>query len=962
VIFTNVWLESLENRLLLSAGELDPSFGVGGKTTTNFNVPLDSQAFKVIPLAGGKLLTFGTINGFDLNQLAITRFLNSGQIDPTFGNAGRVISNIVETPTDAVRSPDGKFLVLGATEKKTLLARFSADGKLDTSFGTSGVVTIGLDIYPSHIGLTADGKIIVGGKMLYELGKSYVARLSADGQLDRTFGDGGSVQLTFLLSSFFVRSDGGILLGGSFASGNGIPPDVGLIRLTGAGKFDARFGSGGSVKTYIFTGNNTMPLQITVDNLGGILVLSGEAVARFRANGHFDLPFANRGVLQLQMYGQQMAVQKDGSVVIVGYGSSDGAVQNLRWERVLAGGSADPSWGAGGVTTVPLPDYRDYPTTIAIADDRSIFGAGSVGHNMGAARLTSDGRIDLTFGDHGLARLIVTGVGDDEATVMAVQADGKYIVGGSSRGRDGSLAAIARYNADGSLDKTFGDSGSVRTQIPGSITSILIDHAGRIVVGIGDSFVRFNADGSLDNSFGIGGRLVIAGANFLAQPLPDGKFLSISTDDAVLSVRRYDAQGAPDPTFAGGNALKLVGLMSGTGSHVLITSNGQMLIAARGFGTDPDSLAVPWVVWRLNSDGTLDQTFGKVGKATAFVGGILYDEPYALAVQKDGKIIAVGVRYSDGSRFALARWDVHGQLDPTFGDHGVVSTVFPPNVGGELGVQPDFASSVVIQKDGKILAVGYHTGNPTSQEIDNALYYGDWGIIRYNADGSLDYSFGKDGKQSISFGLGDNPVDSILTPDGKLVVAGTAGSDSDSGDFGIARFTLADQNLVTARIENRILKISGTAANDTIRLRILDGRLGAAGMPQSFALTSFSRIEINGLAGNDTIDASIAKVSVLIDGGDGNDSLLGGSSSDQLQGSAGNDTLFGGGGADTLRGGDGNDYLNGGPGNDQIFGENGNDQIFSADSTFDTVNGGNGFDRAKSDLTEALSSIEGMLA
>jgi Ca2+-binding RTX toxin-like protein len=140
------------------------------------------------------------------------------------------------------------------------------------------------------------------------------------------------------------------------------------------------------------------------------------------------------------------------------------------------------------------------------------------------------------------------------------------------------------------------------------------------------------------------------------------------------------------------------------------------------------------------------------------------------------------------------------------------------------------------------------------------------------------------------------------------------------------------------------------------------GRLSITGVRATFAPGTFSRVVINALAGDDTLDASASTVPVFLNGGDGNDLLLGGAYADLLLGNAGNDTLFGGRGNDTLRGNDGNDYLNGGPGADQTFGDAGNDQLFSVDNTPDTLDGGAGFDRAKHDPTDLLSNTEAVLA
>jgi Ca2+-binding RTX toxin-like protein len=167
---------------------------------------------------------------------------------------------------------------------------------------------------------------------------------------------------------------------------------------------------------------------------------------------------------------------------------------------------------------------------------------------------------------------------------------------------------------------------------------------------------------------------------------------------------------------------------------------------------------------------------------------------------------------------------------------------------------------------------------------------------------------------------------------------------------------------VTAGIVNGVLRVTGSSGPDIIRLRALGDRVLITGVAQGFARSAFSRIEIAGLAGDDTLDASASPVPVTLDGGDGRDSLLGGAAVDLLLGGGGDDTLFGGRGADTLRGGDGNDYLNGGPGGDQLFGEAGNDQVFAVDAARDTIDGGGGFDRVKGDGDDLLTGTEGLLA
>jgi Ca2+-binding RTX toxin-like protein len=197
--------------------------------------------------------------------------------------------------------------------------------------------------------------------------------------------------------------------------------------------------------------------------------------------------------------------------------------------------------------------------------------------------------------------------------------------------------------------------------------------------------------------------------------------------------------------------------------------------------------------------------------------------------------------------------------------------------------------------------------------------------------------------------------------DGKVLATGF------DGDSTILLARLINPTASTApaifarRVANE-LQISGTPGDDIIHLRRdATGGLIIDGVPTPDT-QGVTRIVIQALAGNDRIDASAATVPVSIQGGDGNDVLLGGAGDDSLFGNAGNDTLFGGQGNDTLHGNEGNDYLSAGPGADQLFGDAGNDQIFALDGAIDTLDGGPGFDRAKTDHADLLTNIDALLA
>lgn len=319
------------------------------------------------------------------------------------------------------------------------------------------------------------------------------------------------------------------------------------------------------------------------------------------------------------------------------------------------------------------------------------------------------------------------------------------------------------------------------------------------------------------------------------------------------------------------------------------------------------------------SAGSPDLTFGPdhTGFATRAFTTPTQDVAGAVAVQSDGKIVVAGRGGRDeasGLGITLVRYNADGSRDVTFGPSHDGTSLIP--IGYDASA--DLPTALAIQPDGTILLGHAQSGYP-------GLNYGYFTVV----------------------------------PDGRILAVGTRGSAVVVASVVPGAPASAP---VTALLSGGVLTIRGTSYDDTLRVRVQNGRLSVTGIRQTFAIGTFSRISVLGLGGDDILDASASPVPVTVDGGAGNDSLLGGASADLLLGGPGNDTLFGGGGSDTLRGGDGNDYLNGGPGADQLFGDAGNDQIFAVDAARDTIDGGAGFDRVKSDLDDVLHNTEGLLA
>jgi uncharacterized delta-60 repeat protein len=217
----------------LPDGRPDPTFGMGGRVTTDFGASVD-EAFALVLQPDGKLVTAGlSVDGGTFDG-ALARYLPDGRLDPTFGTGGKVTTDLGgdERFSALVLQPDGKLVAAG-----TVLARYLPDGRLDPSFGGGGTVTTdfgGLYDIVFALVLQPDGKLVAAGE-----GDFALARYLPDGQLDPSFGTGGMVTtdvggLPFAL----VLQPDGTLVAAGFAGGY----NFGLVRYLPDGSLDATFG------------------------------------------------------------------------------------------------------------------------------------------------------------------------------------------------------------------------------------------------------------------------------------------------------------------------------------------------------------------------------------------------------------------------------------------------------------------------------------------------------------------------------------------------------------------------------------------------------------------------------------------------------------------------------------------------------------------------------------------------
>ena len=401
--------------------------------------------------------------------------------------------------------------------------------------------------------------------------------------------------------------------------------------------------------------------------------------------------------------------------------------------------------------------------------------------------LAAPGDLDTTFSGDGKVTTDIGGGREDGVNEIALQTDGKIVVAGwrNDPVRANDLA-VARYNPNGSLDPTFSGDGKLLTNF-GAVDmaeDVEIQPDGKIIVGgmrcLEGSFpdlqcdvaiARYNANGALDPTFSGDGKVI---TDFGGASNGFWGGLAIQTDGKIVMsgwiwngthsdfvVYRYNVNGTLDTTFSGDGRAR-VNFVAGPvdwANGLALQANGKILVS--GFACDNLSFEnCDFAIARLNTNGALDTTFSADGRQLINFGANDFSD--SIAVQANGRIILAGSKNSVSSgSFALARLNSNGNVDASFSTDGRVVTSFGAGVGSG-------GSDVRIQPNGKIVAMGGAGG--------------DFALVRYNANGTLDTTFSTDGKVRIDFGSDDGGQKLVLQSNGRYVLAG-----STQGDFALAR-------------------------------------------------------------------------------------------------------------------------------------------------------------------------------
>ncbi len=394
-----------------------------------------------------------------------------------------------------------------------------------------------------------------------------------------------------------------------------------------------------------------------------------------------------------------------------------------------ADGDLDPTFDSDGSVTTAIGSAGDVAYAVAIQDDGKIvvggtYVNGTPNDDLFLARYNSDGSLDTTFDSDGIVTVSVA-VGDDEGLDVALQSDGKILLAGLGKAAAGKNHFILfRYNSDGSLDTSFDSDGMAAARI------------------IDTNYGRGRAAAVQSD-----GKIVMAGDAF------DGF-------DARFAAARFNSDGSLDTGFdTDGQTAIEIDADDDYAYDLAIQTDGKIVLAGKSNNGSNDDIAL----LRLNSDGSVDTSFDSDGIVITAIGAG-HDEAQAVAIQSDGKIVVVGSSHNGSDDdFAVVRYNSDGSLDTSFDSDGIVITAIGTNI--------DQAHDVHIQADGKILVAGL------SKSGDN-----DMAVVRYNSDGSLDTTFGGgDGIVLVdpSGGFNDMAYGLAVQSDGKIVLAGESRTPAD---------------------------------------------------------------------------------------------------------------------------------------------------------------------------------------
>jgi uncharacterized delta-60 repeat protein len=508
-----------------------------------------------------------------------------------------------------------------------------------------------------------------------------------------------------------------------------------------------------------------------------VLILTAFFHTGFSQAGNLDLSFGDKGIVRKDFGGseyfydnqcQQILLSPDGSFYLVFEMNS----QTLITHR-LANGGIDPVYGESGYS---VPVFIREPKAVMQADGKIIIGGtAQTTHqkDFALARYNTNGTLDNSFSADGSVTMDFSST-DDSFFGLALQADGKIVMAGSTYDNVRDRIALARFNSDGTADNSFSGDGKLQTNLIGAAgaNGVAIQPDGKIVVAgyfsqsgvIRMALARYLPDGNMDVSFGLNGfQFIVNGWNSVAKAIviqPDGKIIAggftlNNVNVMQFMLVRLNTNGSLDPAFSGdGIQISQMTDNDDLVNAIALQTDGKIVVA----GAARTYAYQDFIVARYNADGNLDNSFS--GDGFDIPGVNEYQSTAgasasSLVILPSGKIMIAGTyRYSMG--IAVAAYHADGTLDNGFGTAGIIKDF-------KHSGRTVFEASAV-QQDGKIITAG------VTQRYPESLAFV---VVRYNKDGSYDHSFSEDGIVIPNFGMGGAEASALaIQPDGRIVVAG----------------------------------------------------------------------------------------------------------------------------------------------------------------------------------------------
>jgi uncharacterized delta-60 repeat protein len=624
----------------------------------------------------GKILVGGRFNGVNgVYNPGIYRLNSNGSLDSTFTVPQLSGNNSVK---DILVLPNNQFIVGGDFQfffnanPVLNFVRFNADGAYDPTFAPPNRPII------SKMHLTSNGKILAVTVPSNGSYPNKVSRFNLDGTIDNTY---SPVTITNSNGSNGIfasglQADGSLIIAGSFASLNGFTAGS-IAKITPDGAIDLSFNQNNSGVSGIVNS-----LEIRSDGkiliVGPFNVYNGilrSGVALINADGTLNTTFIPPNFSQLEYYSFYAVTTLANNQVLVGTANFGSTLLKLN-----SGGSLDSAY------SLPITRSGIVRKVLQQPDGKILFGgefkfADNIPRNS-LARVNADGTLDTTF---------QTNVIDAQnsqlkgVVALAIQPDGKILVGLRYNLTNVSRVYLLRLNPNGSQDTAFSSPISINDS--SIINDISVLPNGQILVagdliliptGNNRKLVRLNSNGTLDTTFDsvqANGEI----KTFFVQP--DGKIMIGGTFLQVASsvrgrIARLNSDGTVDTTF------NPPGGANNTIWDLDVQPDGKVVLGGDFTGLNGNSSNQR--IGRLNADGTLDTTFTQTANATIL----------AVKVQPSGKILIGGGMSQIGSFFrtGLARLNTDGSFDLTF-NTSVNSTVW----------------DVTRQTDGKLLIGGEFT-------------------------------------------------------------------------------------------------------------------------------------------------------------------------------------------------------------------------------------------------------------